>query len=95
MSAKRAWVVLPDLLSIRVFVDTGILSGLRERLDGELEAVYLVPWADAAEWAERDAVTRARRRRPDGSDRPGRPGRWAGSTRGSTGGSATTRSRSA
>jgi UDP-N-acetylglucosamine:LPS N-acetylglucosamine transferase len=56
MSAKRAWVVLPDLLSIRVFVDTGILSGLRERLDGELEAVYLVPWADAAEWAERDAV---------------------------------------
>ena len=56
MSAKRAWVVLPDLLSIRVFVDTGILSGLRERLDGELETVYLVPWADAAEWAERDEV---------------------------------------
>ena len=58
MSAKRAWVVLPDLLSIRVFVDTGILSGLRERLDGELEAVYLVPRADAAEWAERGAASR-------------------------------------
>ncbi len=56
MSAKRAWVVLPDLLSIRVFVDTGILRGLHGRLDGELAAVYLVPWADAAEWAERDTV---------------------------------------
>ena len=29
---KRAWVVLPDLLSIRVFFDTGIVRGLRERL---------------------------------------------------------------
>ena len=26
---KRAWVVLPDLLSIRVFFDTGIATGLR------------------------------------------------------------------
>ena len=24
---KRAWIVLPDLLSIRVFVDTGIVAG--------------------------------------------------------------------
>ncbi len=29
MSAKRPWIVLPDLLSIRVFVDTGILERAR------------------------------------------------------------------
>ena len=29
MSSKRAWVVLPDQLSTRLFVDTGILTGLR------------------------------------------------------------------
>ena len=53
MSEKRAWVVLPDLLSIRVFVDTGILRGLHERLDGKLAAVFLVPRQGAAEWAAR------------------------------------------
>ena len=42
-SMKRTWVVLPDQLSIRVFVDTGIVSGLHERLDGRLAAVFLVP----------------------------------------------------
>jgi UDP-N-acetylglucosamine:LPS N-acetylglucosamine transferase len=53
MSAKRPWVVLPDLLSVRVFVDTGILRGLHERLDGRLVAVLLVPQDAAAEWAGR------------------------------------------
>ena len=41
MSPKRAWLVLPDQLSIRVFVDTGIVSGLRERLDGDVTVVML------------------------------------------------------
>jgi UDP-N-acetylglucosamine:LPS N-acetylglucosamine transferase len=50
---KRNWVVLPDQLSIRVFFDTGIVSGLRERLDGGLAAVFLVPGEAAAEWVER------------------------------------------
>jgi len=53
MSPKRIWVVLPDQLSIRVFVDTGIVDGLRERLDGHLAAVFLVPREAAAEWARR------------------------------------------
>ncbi len=53
MSGKRAWVVLPDLLSLRIFVDTGILGALHERLDGKLAAVFLVPREDAAEWAAR------------------------------------------
>ena len=52
---KRAWVVLPDLLSIRVFFDTGIVSGLHERLDGRLAAVFLVPRDAAAEWLDRAA----------------------------------------
>lgn len=53
MIERRAWVVLPDLLSIRVFVDTGIVRGLYERLDGRLASVFLVPRAEAAEWAGR------------------------------------------
>ncbi len=53
MTAKRPWVVLPDLLSIRIFVDTGILRGLHERLDGRLAAVLLVPQEAAAEWTSR------------------------------------------
>ena len=53
MSAKRAWVVLPDLLSVRVFVDTGILRGLHERLAGRLAAVFLVPPDATADWAGR------------------------------------------
>jgi len=50
---KRVWLVLPDLLSIRVFFDTGIASGLHERLDGCLAAVFLVPRDAAAEWLDR------------------------------------------
>jgi UDP-N-acetylglucosamine:LPS N-acetylglucosamine transferase len=53
MSPKRAWLVLPDQLSIRVFIDTGIVSGLRERLDGDVTVVFLVPRAEAAEWVTR------------------------------------------
>ena len=50
---KRAWVVLPDLLSIRVFFDTGIVTGLHERLGGRLAAVFLVPRDTAGEWLDR------------------------------------------
>lgn len=50
---KRAWLVLPDLLSIRVFFDTGIASRLHERLNGRLMAVFLVPPEAAAEWLDR------------------------------------------
>ena len=53
MSARRVWIVLPDLLSIRVFVDTGILEGLRDRLHGEVVAVFLVPADAARQWTSR------------------------------------------
>jgi len=48
--SRRPWVVLPDQLSIRVFVDAGILGLLAERLHGELAAVFVVPRSDAAAW---------------------------------------------
>ena len=55
---KRTWVVLPDLLSIRVFVDAGIVRGLDERLGNTLAVVFLVPREAAAEWRDRlPAVT--------------------------------------
>lgn len=53
MSGRRVWIVLPDLLSIRVFFDTGILEGLRERLDGAVRAVFLVPSEDSQAWTGR------------------------------------------
>jgi hypothetical protein len=52
-SAKRVWVVLPDLLSIRVFFDTGIVDGLRLRLDDRLAAAFLVRPEEASEWTAR------------------------------------------
>lgn len=50
---RRPWLVLPDQLSIRVFVDAGIVDLLAERLDRELVAVFLVPREDAAAWSGR------------------------------------------
>jgi UDP-N-acetylglucosamine:LPS N-acetylglucosamine transferase len=51
--SRRVWVVLPDLLSIRVFFDAGIVDGLRERLEGAIAAVFLVPPDDADAWVAR------------------------------------------
>ena len=59
MSDRRVWVVLPDLLSIRVFFDTGIVDGLRERLGGAIACVFLVPPDDAAAWSARLGETPA------------------------------------
>ncbi|HEY6076873.1 MAG TPA: CDP-glycerol glycerophosphotransferase family protein [Gaiella sp.] len=53
MTARRVWIVLPDLLSIRVFFDTGIVEGLRKGLDGATAAVFLVPEADTRVWIDR------------------------------------------
>jgi hypothetical protein len=53
VSGRRVWLVLPDLLSIRVFFDAGIVDGLRERLAGAIACVFLVPDRDAAPWVER------------------------------------------
>ena len=53
MTARRVWIVLPDLLSIRVFFDTGIVDKLSERLDGAVTGVFLVAPEAAVEWASR------------------------------------------
>ena len=50
---KRVWLVLPDQLSIRLFFDAGIVEGLRERLEGALAIVFLVPRGEASEWTDR------------------------------------------
>ncbi len=53
MNGRRAWVVLPDLLSIRVFFDAGILEALRTRLNGAIAAVFVVPPAETGAWSSR------------------------------------------
>jgi hypothetical protein len=44
------WLVLPDTLSTRLFVDSGIVDGLRARLGDRLVLVML---SDDADWRER------------------------------------------
>jgi UDP-N-acetylglucosamine:LPS N-acetylglucosamine transferase len=44
---KRVWLVLPDRLSTRLFVDTGIVARLREGLEAELTVLLL---DDARSW---------------------------------------------
>jgi UDP-N-acetylglucosamine:LPS N-acetylglucosamine transferase len=51
----RVWLVLPDQLSARTFVDTGVVAGLRATL-GERLAIVLI--GDTGEWRDRlDGVT--------------------------------------
>ena len=50
---RRTWLVLPDQLSIRLFFDAGIVEGLRDRLDGAMAAVFVVPRDEASEWTDR------------------------------------------
>ncbi len=49
---KRTWIVLPDQLSIRMFVNSGVVEGLRRRLDGNVTAVFLVSREEAGAWSE-------------------------------------------
>jgi hypothetical protein len=47
------WLVLPDPFSSRLFFDTGIVSGLSERLGDRLELFLFDAGEQAAAWAER------------------------------------------
>lgn len=49
------WLVLPDMLSTRVFVDTGIIARLRTVLDDRLVPIPLIDREAAAGWG--DAIT--------------------------------------
>jgi hypothetical protein len=72
MSSKRVWVVLPDQLSTRLFVDTGVVTGLRARLGDRFVLVPVgdgvgrslggdgVPVLDATMLASRDVGALAR-----------------------------------
>src|SRR5262249_26910195 len=47
------WLVWPDAFSTRIFLDCGILDGLREALSDRLRPVVLMSREQAREWAER------------------------------------------
>ena len=50
---KRPWLILPDPLSIRIFFDTGVVEGLRERLDDALAVVFVTHEDVSSEWIDR------------------------------------------
>jgi CDP-Glycerol:Poly(glycerophosphate) glycerophosphotransferase len=50
---SQAWLVLPDPFSSRMFFDTGIVAGLRERLGDRLELFLLDTGEYATAWRER------------------------------------------
>lgn len=53
VTSKDVWLVLPDPLPTRVFVDCAIADGLRDRLEGRVAAVLVLPREQAATWSER------------------------------------------
>jgi hypothetical protein len=55
------WLVLPDPFSSRLFFDTGIVDGLRDRLGDRLELFLLDTGEQSAAWSERAAGTRVTR----------------------------------
>jgi len=54
------WVVLPDPFSSRLFFDTGIVDGLRERLEDRLELI--LDEQEYTSWGERASGVRVTRR---------------------------------
>jgi UDP-N-acetylglucosamine:LPS N-acetylglucosamine transferase len=53
VSRRDVWLVLPDQLSARLFFDSGIVAGLRDRLGDRLVVVFLLSEGEAREWAAR------------------------------------------
>lgn len=49
---RRAWLVLPDPLSTRLFSTCRLVEGLADALDGRLRLVFLEPREQASRWAE-------------------------------------------
>jgi hypothetical protein len=52
-AAGRVWLVLPDPLPTRVFLECGIADGLRSRLGDRLAVVPILGSEDLAPWARR------------------------------------------
>lgn len=49
---KRVWLVLPDPLSIRIFFESGIVAGLRNRLDDQLAVMFVTAPDVSSEWMD-------------------------------------------
>jgi hypothetical protein len=56
MGARRVWLVFPDPLTTRLFVETRLLQRLAERLGDRLLVVFLEPEAKASGWAPTDGM---------------------------------------
>ena len=72
---NRVWLVLPDPFSSRLFFDTGIVAGLRERLGERLELFLLDTSEHEDAWRQRAGgapVTRAADLRPSEESLPGK-----------------------
>jgi hypothetical protein len=52
MTRRRVWLVFPDPLTTRLFVETQLLQRLASRLGDRLLVVYLEPEAKASGWAD-------------------------------------------
>jgi hypothetical protein len=51
--ARPVWLVLADPLSTRVFVESGIIDGLAERIGARLQPVFLLETESARPWLNR------------------------------------------
>jgi len=54
MPDGRVWLVFPDPLTTRLFVETQLLQRLAQRLGARLLVVFLEPRANASRWADTD-----------------------------------------
>lgn len=52
MAGRRVWLVFPDPLTTRLFVETQLLQRLASRLGDRLLVVFLEPEAKASKWAD-------------------------------------------
>ncbi|HEU0304985.1 MAG TPA: CDP-glycerol glycerophosphotransferase family protein [Gaiellaceae bacterium] len=56
MAQRRTWLVFPDPLTTRLFVETRLLARLAERLGDRLQVVFLEPRAKASSWADTEGL---------------------------------------
>ena len=56
MPERRVWLVFPDPLTTRLFVETQLLQRLAQRLGDRLVVVFLEPRAKASRWADTEGM---------------------------------------
>jgi hypothetical protein len=56
MPGSSVWLVFPDPLTTRLFVETRLLSRLGERLGDRLQVIFLEPQKQASRWADTEGL---------------------------------------